>query len=445
MWKRIKDFWKSLHTFEKVIAVGVIICLIGAATILFITLQNPPEPVSQPTQKQAEQPSAPTSTSQIPPTPQKSKFQEYLYGLKIGGYIVGVILIPIGIIGLVWLMAKNDFLFTFVEEGTAKVIMKFDAFHRIIMQYQNCTCREGDDWEILLSPKKSKKRFFDGKKKFWGGLCWIGIPGIYSIYSYWFRWATVKTQKKPGEQIDRREEKLWHIFVKDYLYLAEIFEAETKSLVPLDISFLITARVVNPYKALFRIHDWANVIVARMEAYFRQYVGNTEYQDIVKNKQQMGGQIMEALGETGMLEEPENKPTEIELNRLLQGDLPQEEREEIEEKVKKWKGIFWYDYGVKVKNIEMREITPSGENQKVIQEAATKQWVAARQQEQVLTLADAEVQRVDRVYRKINEFGENGLQIRTLEALESAGNKQGNWVAFPFNLMERLFGKGGNK
>lgn len=350
----------------------------------------------------------------------------FLVGLKVGGWTALGLLVALAIVATIYFLAKNDILFTFVEEGTAKVIMKFDAFHRIVMQYQNCICRKEDNWEIEIPEERPRKRLL-------GGLHGVGIPGIYSIYNYKFRWATVKTQKKPGEQVDRREETLKHIFVKDYLYLAEIYGAETKGLVPLDISFLVTARVVNPYKALFRVHDWANVIVARIEAYFRQYVAQIEYQDIIAKKQEMGGDIMKSLGATGMLEEVIPDPND-----------PEPDPEKKRKITKPGTGKFWVDYGVHVKNIEMREITPSGENQKTIQEAATRQWVAERQKEQVLTLADAEVQRVERVYRKIQEFGETGTTVRALEALESAGNKQGNWIVFPFQLLKGILGRKGD-
>jgi len=337
--------------------------------------------------------------------------QDFLWGLRVGAWSAGGLLLVFVIIGAVYLLAKNNIFFTFVEEGTAKVTMMFNAFYRIVMQYQNCTCKKEDDWEVILPPKRPRRRLL-------GGLHLVGIPGIFSVYSYNFRWATVKPQREPGEQVERREERISHIFVKDYVYLAEIYGAETKGLVPLDISFLVTARVVNPYKALFRVHDWVNVIVARIEAYFRQYVALTEYQEIIGKKQQMGGEIMKALGETGMLEhEPDPK-------------VPNDTHR---------KGIFWEDYGVKVKNIEMREITPSGENKKAIQEAATRKWVAEREAERILTLADAERQRVDIVYSAVRGHGEEGLRIRTLESIDNAGAKQGNWVLALPGQIQRLF------
>lgn len=345
--------------------------------------------------------------------------ETFLTGMKFGGVLVGFILFAFGVIGGVYLLAKHDIFFTFVEEATAKAIMKFNGFHKIVMQYENCEL--DDEWNVCLCNTGRKKR-----KSLFGGLKWVGIPGIYSVHKYRFTWATVKPQEKEEKQIERRGEDIRHIFVKDYVYLAEVKGAETKSLVPLDISFLVTARVMNPYKALFRVHDWVNVIISRIEAYFRQFVSQTEYEDIIKQKQQMGGEIMKALGETGMLEFNERLPDETTKHRL---------------------GKFWEDYGIKVKNIEMRDIDPVGENKKNIQEAATRKWVALRQKDQVTTLADAEVERVEKVYKKLREFGEEGLTIRMLESIDKAGEKQGNWI-IPFGsvqqIMQSLFGKKGN-
>lgn len=338
--------------------------------------------------------------------------ESFLIGMEFGGAVVGFVLFAFGVIGGVYLLAKHDIFFTFVEEATAKAIMKFDGFDRIVMQYENCELEREDkenEWNVkLCSPKRPKR------KSLLGGLKWVGIPGIYSVYKYRFTWATVKPQKEEKEQVERRTEMIKQIFVKDYVYLGEIKGAETKSLVPLDVNFLITTRVINPYKALFRVHDWVNVIISRIEAYFRQFVSQEEYESLIGRKQQMGEEIMKALEETGIF-----------------GDA----------------GKFYRDYGVKVKNIEMRDIDPVGENKKMIQEAATKKWVAEKQKMQIVTLADAEVERVGKVYTKIKEFGEEGLTIRMLESIDKAGEKEGNWI-IPFGsvqqIMQSLFGKKGN-
>jgi len=338
--------------------------------------------------------------------------ENFILGIQIGGLLVGLILICFGAIGGIHLLGKRDIFFTFVEEGTAKAIMKFNGFHKIVMQYENCRLdKEGN--VIVLEPEKRKKQKKIPKLFGLGGLKWVGIPGIHSVYSYRFTWATVKPQKEEREQIERRSELIKHIFVKDYVYLGEVRGAETKSLVPLDISFLITARVINPYNALFRVHDWVNVITSRIEAYFRQFVSQTEYDDLIAKKQEMSGEIMKALTETGIL-----------------GD----------------EGKFYVDYGIKVKNIEMRDIEPVGENKKILQEAATKKWVAEKQKDQIVTIADAEVQKINKVYTEIRKFGEEGLTIRMLESIDKAGEKQGNWI-IPFGsvkqLLEGLVGKKG--
>lgn len=333
--------------------------------------------------------------------------EKFLLGLEIGGIFLGIIAVLAGIIAAIYTLAKNDLFWTFAEEGTARAIMKFDGFHKFVMQYENCKLNE-ETWDIVVcGPNEPKKR------NLFGGLKWIGIPGIKSVYKYRFTWATVKAQKEEMEQVERRTETIKHIFVKDYVYLGEIKGAETKSLVPLDINFLITTRVINPYKALFRVHDWVNVITSRIEAYFRQFVSREEYDDLIARKQQMGGEIMKALEDTGIL-----------------GD----------------NGRFLIDYGIKVKNIEMRTIDLAGENKKITQEAATKQWVAEKQKAQITTLADAEVERLEKVYKKIQSFGEDGLVIRTLESIDKAGEKQGNWI-IPFgsikDMIQGFLGKKG--
>ncbi len=92
----------------------------------------------------------------------------------------------------------------------------------------------------------------------------------------------------------------------------------------------------------------------------------------------------------------------------------------------------------------MLTIDPAGENKKVIQEAATKKWVAEKQKAEIETLADAEVERINKVYPEILKHKEEGLTIRMLESIDRAGTKQGNWI-IPFGSVQQflqgLFGK----
>ncbi len=71
-------------------------------------------------------------------------------------------------------------------------------------------------------------------------------------------------------------------------------------------------------------------------------------------------------------------------------------------------------YGIEVRKTEIKEIDPPAE----YREITLKKYIAERQREEVVTLADAEAKRIKVVYNKISEFGDIGRLVRALEAVE---------------------------
>lgn len=299
----------------------------------------------------------------------------------------------------VFTLAKADIFFTFVKEGSAKVILNMGAFHKVVMQYKGLTiCKKTNN---VVSETKSSL-----VHRIFGGLRWIGIPFINTIHRYTFRWITIRPQT--GEVI-KREEKLDFILVRDDIYAVEVKGAESEGMVPLDIVLLLTMRSENPYKSLFKAQDWSEMIFNRSEATFREYVSSQSFEKLVKEKQAAGGELYSKLESQGLLDK------------------------------------FLSDYGIRIKAVEMKEIRPSGAHAKVFEEAAAKKWQAEKEQNKIEALADAEVNRIDKVYKKIREFGELGTAIRFMESLDKAGEKSGNWI-IPFgDIKTAIQGLLGNK
>ncbi len=99
-----------------------------------------------------------------------------------------------------------------------------------------------------------------------------------------------------------------------------------------------------------------------------------------------------------------------------------------------WKKIN----GSRLKRVGLVSINLSGERGKAYLEASTKQYEADREKDRIQTLADADVERIDRVYSEIIKHGAEGLFIRANEAIEEAGKGPSNLVIFPLGSAKSM-------
>jgi hypothetical protein len=165
-------------------------------------------------------------------------------------------------------------------------------------------------------------------------------------------------------------------------------------------------RVVNPYKALFRVQNWSEMVMNRMKPLFREYVGGTAFDVLIKNEQQAGGEVYQKLAKTGLLDEFESL------------------------------------YGVRIKDggVEIKDVNPTTiPGVPSLREVTLRKQIAERdrdrilveadaEKQKVLILADAEKQRIATVYGAVREMGDIGKLIRTLEMFEKSPEKGTRWV-----------------
>jgi hypothetical protein len=108
--------------------------------------------------------------------------KEFLIGVYIGLGIVGLVGFAFGIIVLINFLAKNNIFFTFVQEGTAKIILKFGKFHRVIMTYEGYGLDR--EWTVRKKTEAHKSQGEKGNVKLrreplrFGGLRWVRIQII---------------------------------------------------------------------------------------------------------------------------------------------------------------------------------------------------------------------------------------------------------------------------
>jgi len=351
--------------------------------------------------------------------------KEILLGVYIGSGIVGLAITVFALIVLLYFLAKSNLFFAFVEEGTAKAILKYGEFHRAVMTYEGY----GLDTDWTVRNKKNEvdengniiyyKDVKDSQGNIihhqgdlvkdetgttlklrpepWfrlGGLLYVGIPLIHSVYKHNFRWTSFEQREEKGKLVQKtisHEEVIDYILVQDDIYYTFVREAEARGMVPLDIDALLTIRVLNPYKALFRVQGWLETTLNQFKPVLVGYTGQKSFEELVETQKQVGDTIHELL-------------------KISQ----------IDENLEK-------DYGIHLKKIGIVNIDPAGDRGKKYVEAASKEWEAQK-----------EAQRLDNIYKKIQEYGDTGLFLRAIEGLEKASEGPSNLVVFPLGSVKSM-------
>lgn len=354
--------------------------------------------------------------------------------------------------------ARHNLFWTTIKESEGKCFLHNLAFKKAEIRYQNFFLDKR--WNVVpnrrrknmtveetksLTESENEKRRKEGKtelpvwdgterrkkivwwKKLWerfvdkfmgGGLAFVGIWPFDTVHTYKFRWEA----PKEGKPVVHNE-LLDYAFVKSAMYYTKLEGAETKGMVPLDIGLILTIRIVNLYRALFRAHQWLEFAISRLTPYIRQFIPakGIEFEKLIGEEQLLspGTPLYDFLIKSQTKLTPEDK-------KHLQEDGKTEK--EIEETEQSNKGILWIlreIYGVDVQGIEFASITTVG---KEYETAAAKKWSAERDKERIEIEADAEAKRIGRIYDKIISYGEVGMVLKTLETIKEASNKPGNWI-----------------
>lgn len=321
-----------------------------------------------------------------------------LFALLIWGGIFGAML-------SFWFLAQHDLFFTPNVEGTAKAILHNGKFHRCIgalkgHAFSDETGNSGENsWDVIEIPSslanakvaaenkwqrftriaKEKARIIFGFHLV-GGLEWVGIPPFYSVYTYQFKWSVLKIEKSGGKAPETKSELLSYIFLKQVVYLVVVTRAETSELIPMDASVVLTISVVNPYKALFAVHNWLEAISDQMGATIRAIIGKHTFRQLTEAKETASGELKKDL---------RGRAQKIEKN-----------------------------YGIRILISQIQSIDPSDEVAQKIRGLSLEGYTAEQKATAIRTLAEAEKERIAAVYGTVIEYGEAGLQIRFDEALE---------------------------
>ena len=248
-----------------------------------------------------------------------------------------VVIIPIVVVQVVlgvflliyFVLAPKNIFFTFIEEGTVKLIMKGattevretedgkvfiltkggEAYDFLIQwtgytlskqKGTNSAGEEVDEWDVIEDgtmvngvPQKEPKHLF-------GGLRFIGIYPLFRIYTYLFQWSGVSEN---GEVQHHPREPLDYINVKEDVFWAGVKDAEDKELLPLTIEALLTIRVINPKKALLDIQNWLEALINRTVPAIRDSGTTSTYAKLISRSEAIGIRIYKRLEKRGLIDE----------------------------------------------------------------------------------------------------------------------------------------------
>lgn len=250
---------------------------------------------------------------------------------QVGAMVVSINIVAAGLI----IAAAAIIRFTIVDEGTARAVMVFGKFSKVIFQWERHWM--DNNWNIWKegeggSKNEQEKRVFG---RIFGGL-YIYFWPIQKIHHYKHRWSDIRLRENGKMDVEFHEEKDFnHVLLKPAVYAFKLFSVETKppERIPVDVLVLITLRVQNPYLFLFvapptPIED----VLARISAEMRPIITSCFIDD-----------LLQLRGESLWTEKEEEKLQE---EPLLKG------AKVINETLQKW-GLNLADKGIEIRDIDL--------------------------------------------------------------------------------------------
>jgi hypothetical protein len=363
----------------------------------------------------------------------------FLHLLVFWSFMMGLILLGLSSFFLVYyFLAPNNMWSTFTKEGTSKIVVKGDAVDKILIQWGGYTFNRKEEkiekkWQVI---EGTEKHLFGGLRVYS-----LFFP-LYDIFVYHHKWTHLHEDGK----VVPHDEWLDFVFLKEDMYIIEIPLIEEESRLegaedinglPLGIQIVVPMRIVNPYVAVFRVRRWLPMISGIIVSRLRRFVANFRYKEDLLNMS-AGYDIEEIHQSVGVADEFRVKVGEDlwkKFWRLLEKDFKEEGGEASEATIQL--------YGVEINKTKSRilKINPPTSYRKL----TTLQYEAEKQKERIKIEADAERERIERVYQIIQKYGDVGKLVRALEAIEKGPGEGGKWVIpFPDELFS-IFKKGGDK
>ena len=298
---------------------------------------------------------------------------------------IGILMIPAVVIlspFIVRKLAELERFWATCQEGQARPVTRNKKFSKFIMSFAGkCFKGELDGYPLLSTSQAEYWEVVEDtrppqKESFWTGLYWIGIPPFSEIQRYKMTWIEWGYPKKPdgGVSIEKapipHEELISHILVQSDVYFVRISSAETSEGVPVDVSFLLTINITNPYKALYRVQHWLEAVSNQTEGTTRVFIGTKKFPELFTLEE---GTDMKTVGKF--------IPSPTSSEKLL---------EDLQERLTEFKE----EYGVFVELVQIQSVEPAGTDAKKYRELLTMIYEAKQKAEKVGIDATAEAGKI---------------------------------------------------
>jgi hypothetical protein len=357
--------------------------------------------------------------------------------------VLNIALAFVAYVTTAFVLASFDICFTFGIEGAAKAVMRGGVCDRILMWWRghylnqpglrgyNPLIRTG---EVLRSNKPdSRASQYAWWQLHWKflellGIYWYGLWPFKKIYNHEFEWVEQEIGEDGKPKPKHRKEFTDFIYVKNFPYWVKLPGVEDATNEPLNLDYLLTVHINNPYWALFMTDDWLKRTTADSNNCGKIYVGSHTFNQI-KTESSAVGQVTSDFAtvmcglSTNLVTEPGTGGTRR-------------------------------SYGVTINGAALVSATPAGIVQEKVQQALVAKrlaelnadaTVAAAEGEANATRARAKGQAdaIDTVYGKVEEYGELGLALRQLDTMQASAaspNTTVIWANNPLGGLKDWFG-----
>src|SRR5680860_830011 len=213
--------------------------------------------------------------------------------LSIAGPIIiflifGIIVLAYYSVFTYW--GPRGIFFKAVNESTAIAKMKGGAFIEILLNFDGYYL---DSAGFVKDHKPGQVE----KKSIWGGYKWFGWPGIFNVWKYEFEWSSYVEG-----QIRHKKAWLKEIYLKSDMYAVELKKVEIgKSMAPIDIILLVTARVIHPQRAFFSVENWLERVMNKAQAPVLDFMGRqTDPEQLITQRRSLGDELLKSFKESGV-------------------------------------------------------------------------------------------------------------------------------------------------
>jgi len=238
------------------------------------------------------------------------EYAEYaLIGIAFVGFLAGGFGLYYLTAWIVRQLAERNLFFTIADEGTAKAVIINGKFDRFIMSFMGRKfTNEVVEEEVEEDGEKRTKKDIatrwdiseadDVEERkvalpFMRGIQWIGVPPFNDIHQYKFTWSSLEeVPNEKGELVKRpvqSSKRIDYVLVQSDIYVTRLEEAECKDKIPLNGNIIFAAKVVNPYKALYRIERWLEAVENLLTARMREYFGAHHYEELIELASNIAG------------------------------------------------------------------------------------------------------------------------------------------------------------